>query len=62
MKDQFLELQILSSEIWNEVKAINYDACNKKRAASKIEKLIFKIKELDLNKELKLIKSINNIK
>jgi hypothetical protein len=62
MKDQFLELQILSSEIWGEVKAINHNACNKKRAVSKIENLISKIKKLDLESELNLLKEINNIK
>jgi hypothetical protein len=62
MKDQFLELLNLSSEIWSEVKAINYNACNKKRAVSKIENLITKIKKLDLEAELNLIKEINNIK
>ncbi len=37
MENQFLELQNLSSEIWGEVKAINYNDCNKKRAVSKIQ-------------------------
>ena len=61
MKDQFLELQILSQEIWNEVKAINHNACNKKRSISKIEKLVVKIKNLDLDFEINLIKELNKI-
>ena len=62
MKNQILELQNLSSELWNEVKALNYNACNKKTTFNRIQKLIFKIKQLDLEGELNLIKEINNIK
>lgn len=61
MKDQFLELQILSQELWNDIKAINYNSCNKKRTIAKIEKTIKKIKELDFDTEIKLLKEINQI-
>jgi hypothetical protein len=61
MKDQFLELQILSSEIWSEAKAIRHNACNKKRAISKIEKLVEKLKKIDFETEIELIKQVNNI-
>jgi t-SNARE complex subunit (syntaxin) len=61
MKDQFLELSILSSEIWNEAKAIRYNVANKKKAISKIEKLIEKVKKLNLDAEIEIIKQVNNI-
>ncbi len=59
MKDQFLELQILSQELWNDVKAIKHNACNKKRTIANIEKTITKIKLLELEKELQLLKELN---
>jgi hypothetical protein len=62
MKNQFLELQILSQELWSDVKAINHNACNKKRTIANIEKTITKIKKLEFDTELKLLKEINGVK
>lgn len=62
MKDRFFELNILSEELWNEVKGLRYRATNKKKAINKIEKIVLKIKELDLDEEIKLTKTLYNIK
>ena len=59
MKDQFLELQILSNELWDELKSLKYSNLNKKRKIKRIESIINKIKKLDFDLELKLLKEIN---
>jgi hypothetical protein len=61
MKDPFVELEIISSEIWSEYKAIKYNSCNKKKAILRIEKLIIKIKSLELDREVMLLKELINI-
>jgi hypothetical protein len=61
MKDQFLELQILSNELWDELKSLKYNESYKKRKIKKIESIVNEIKKLDFDTELKLLKEINGI-
>jgi hypothetical protein len=62
MKDQFLELQILSQELWDELKSLRYNQSYKNRKIKKIEAIVNNIKKLDFDTELKLLKEINDVK
>ena len=60
MKDPYLELQILSSELWNEKKSLDYSRGGKEitKIFDKMDKIISKIKELDFEAENIILKEI----
>jgi hypothetical protein len=59
-KDPFLELVQLSSEIWNERKAIYYSAHSQiPRQIQKLRKLLKNLKVIDFETELKSLEEIN---
>lgn len=63
MQDPYLELQILSSELWNTKKSLDYSRGKEiNRVFNKLDKLISKIKELDFEHENKILKDIYKIK
>jgi hypothetical protein len=62
MKDPYLKLQELSSELWNERKGLDWATKTQKhRIINKLDKLIKEIKALDFEKENQILKEINQI-
>lgn len=61
MKDPYLRLQELSSELWNERKALDWTRKGQhERVIKKLEKLINEIKSLDFETENKMLLRLNN--
>jgi hypothetical protein len=63
MKDPYLKLVELSSEIWNERKSIDYtyNKASIKRTLKRLDKLTKELKELDFEKENNTLKEIHSI-
>lgn len=63
-KNPFLELQNLSSELWNTQKGIAWQSTPKAKEQyiKRCEKIIGKIRELDFDKEIEFLRYFNNIK
>jgi hypothetical protein len=63
MKDPYLKLQELSSEIWNERKGLDWASQNQKlRILNKLDKLVKEIQSIDFEAENKMLKEIHSIK
>jgi hypothetical protein len=59
-KEPFLELVQISSDIWNERKAIQYSASNQlPRQIKKLRKLLKTLQEIDFETELKSLEEIH---
>lgn len=63
MRNPILELKILSDEIWNENKAINFSS-NPKTEIKRMEKMIQQIKDLHpkLEREMIMLRELKKIK
>jgi hypothetical protein len=59
MKDPYLELQILSSELWNKKKGLDWTPKGRiENELKKIEKIISQIRLLDFETENKMLREL----